>query len=108
VMPPNGTTSGVARIRVFGLWSDGSTWRASWRSVCFGPVPMTADLGVAPGQLNHCSFNQRWKVRMLAGWDHHTVWPAHAPFLQPHGRELTQVTRADLEAFIRGVPSSTT
>jgi len=41
---------------------------ASWRSTRSGPVPITADLGMASGQPNYCSLNQRWKVRMLAGW----------------------------------------
>jgi hypothetical protein len=38
------------------------------------PIPLAPDLGVTPGQLNRRTLNQRWKVRMLAGWE-----PQHAP-----------------------------
>lgn len=44
--------------------SDGSNLRRK------SPVPLTADLGVVPGQFNRWALDQRWKVRMLAGWVH--------------------------------------
>jgi hypothetical protein len=49
---------------------------AVWPSTRSAPVPITADLAVAPDQPNPWSLNQRWKVRMLASW-------AHTRVLQP-------------------------
>jgi hypothetical protein len=44
-------------------------WPSSTRSA--PPIPLAPDFGVTPGQLNRWTLNQRWKVRMLAGWERH-------------------------------------
>jgi hypothetical protein len=46
-------------------------WKAAaWSTPVTPLVARTPGLRVAPGQPNHRTFNQWWKVRMLAGWGH--------------------------------------
>jgi hypothetical protein len=45
--------------------------RRSWSRHVTPLVSLTPDLRVPPGQPDHRSLNQGWKVRMLAGWGHH-------------------------------------
>jgi hypothetical protein len=44
---------------------------AAWSTPVTPLVARTSGLRVAPGQPNHRTFNQWWKVRMLAGWGHY-------------------------------------
>jgi hypothetical protein len=52
----------------------GSVLGRPWSTWLAPPIPLAPDLGVTPGQPNRRTLNQRWKVRMLAGWG-----PQHAP-----------------------------
>jgi hypothetical protein len=66
------------RVRLQDAWvldmsyAVASVLRSAVLDTSVVPISLASDLGMAPGQPNYRSFNQRWKVRMLAGWDHHT------------------------------------
>jgi hypothetical protein len=71
-------TCGIVATRCTGATEAGLQLRASccsprmqpWSTRPSVPISLAPDLGVAPGQPDRWTLNQRWKVRMLAGWDH--------------------------------------